>query len=63
MPSLAFIASVFTVTEENLLFETDLSGPPFLMFSLLLKEECFIFLFVVTAAGGVPCGGVPCGGP
>ena len=43
---LAFIASTFRVTEENLLLETDLSGPPssFLMFSLLLKELIYIFL-------------------
>ena len=34
-------------TDENLLFETDLSGPPsfFRIFSLLLKELNFILLF------------------
>ena len=33
--------------EENLLFESDLSGPPsfFLMFSLLLMDVTFVFLF------------------
>ena len=47
MHSLAFIASYLRVTNENLLFETDLSRPLpfFLMFSLLLKELIFIFLF------------------
>ena len=29
----------------------------FLMFSLLLKELIFIFLFVVTTAGIAPCDG------
>ena len=60
---LAFIASSFRVTEDNLLLETDLFGTPsfLLMFSLLLKELMFIF-FVVTAAGFFMCGG-PKGSP
>ena len=36
MLSLAFIASSFRDTDENLLFRTDLSGP--LLFLQLLKE-------------------------
>ena len=44
---LAFIASSLRVTEEDWLSEADLSGPSsfFWMFSLLLKELIFIFLF------------------
>ena len=59
MISLAFVASSFMVTEENVLLEMDLSGPfVFIrMFSLLLKELAFIFSFVVTAAGVVLSGG------
>ena len=47
MLSLAFVASSFRVTEENLIFETVQSGPPsfFLIFLLLLNELTFIFLF------------------
>ena len=42
--SLAFIASSFRVTEENLVFETVQTGPySFLNISLLLKELTFIF--------------------
>ena len=58
--TLAFIASSFMVTEENLLFGTGLSGLSFECFhcsSLLLKELSFIVLFVITAAYVVPCGG------
>ena len=45
MLSLAFIASLFRVTEENLLFEAGLSDPPsfFCMFSLIGIEHAFIF--------------------
>ena len=48
--SLAFIASSFRVTEEDLLFETGLSGPPyfFRVFSLLSKELTFYFHFNIT---------------
>ena len=44
--SLAFIASLFRVTDENVLFEADLSGPfPFFrIFSLLLMKLIFISL-------------------
>ena len=55
--SLAFIASSFRVTEENLVFETVQSGPwpilVFRMFSLLLKELTFIF-YLMTKQGIVP---------
>ena len=39
-------------------YPKQLSGPPsfFLMYLLLFKELIIIFLFVVTAAGVVPCG-------
>ena len=55
---MTFSASSFRVTVEDWLSETDLSGPCsfFWMFLLLLKELIIIFLFVVTAAGVVPCG-------
>ena len=55
---MAFTASSFRVTEEDWLSETDLSGPHFFfwMFLLLLKELIIISLFVITAAGVVPCG-------
>ena len=45
--SLAFIASSFWVTEENVLFETVQYGPTpfFRIFSLLLEELNYIFLF------------------
>ena len=46
--SLAGIACSFRVTEENLLFETDLSGPPsfFSLFQLLLEELILIFHYI-----------------
>ena len=55
--SLAFIASSFRVTEENLVFETVQSGAHTLLnvFSTL-KGTHFYILFVVTAAGVVLCG-------
>ena len=46
---MAFIASSFSVTEDNSLFETDLSGPP--SFVLLLKELTFIVLFIIIGVG------------
>ena len=47
--TLIFITSSFRVTEENLLFETDLFGPPtlFSMFPALFKEHFFTFLFII----------------
>ena len=52
--SLAFIASSFKVTEENLVFETVQSGPytSFEYFLCSLRTYFYI-LFVVTAAGVV----------
>ena len=40
--------SPLRVTEDNLVFDTDLSGPPsfFWMFSMLLKELSGIYLFL-----------------
>ena len=40
---------MFNFTEENLFFETDLSGPPsfFRIFSLLLKELTCIFYYML----------------
>ena len=44
--SLAFIASSFRVTEENLVFETVQSGPySFLNIFSAIKELTFIFYF------------------
>ena len=49
----------YTVTGEDLLAETTYhDSSSFLwMFSLLLKELIFYFLFVFTATGVVQCGG------
>ena len=54
---LAFLASSFGVA-EGIDYPKQLSGPPsfFWVSLLLLKELIIIFLFVVTAAGVVPCG-------
>ena len=43
----AFVASSFRVTDENYLFEKDMSGPSsfFCMFSSLLRELIFIVLY------------------
>ena len=55
--SLAFIASSFRVTEENLVFETVQSGPySSFDFFFVLKGTHFYILFVVTVAGVVLCG-------
>ena len=49
--NLSFVASLFRVTEENWLFEKGLSDPAsFLwMFSMLLKELNFVFLFILNS--------------
>ena len=45
---MAFIASLFRVTEEDCLSETDLSVPPsFSNVLLVLKELIFIYIFFV----------------
>ena len=55
---LTSFAILFKVTEEDWLSETAVWPTLFLLnvFPLLLKELIIIFLFVVTAAGVVPCG-------
>ena len=54
---MAFIASSFRVSEENLVFKTVQSGP-YSSFecSSAIKGTHFYILFVVTAAGVVLCG-------